>query len=61
MPDIMQTISKISPLNWGLTGFYDILIRNGNVTDILPECLYSLTFAVACTAGALMYHRKKKL
>jgi ABC-2 type transport system permease protein len=61
MPDIMQTISKISPLNWGLTGFYDILIRNGNVTDILPECIYSLTFSVACTAGALMYHRKKKL
>jgi ABC-2 type transport system permease protein len=61
MPQFMKTISQISPLNWGLNGFYDILIRNGSLTDILPECLYSLGFAVICMAIAVIYHRKKKL
>jgi len=61
MPDIMKTFSHISPLNWGLNGFYDILIRNGNFTDILPECAYSVGFAVICILIALVYHKKKKL
>ena len=61
MPEIMKTISHISPLNWGLNGFYDILIRNGTFRDILPECAYSLAFATVCMVIALVYHRKKKL
>lgn len=61
MPEIMKTISHISPLNWGLNGFYDILIRNGSFMDILPECASSLAFASVCIVVALIYHRKKKL
>ena len=61
MPEIMKTISQVSPLNWGLNGFYDILIRNGAFIDILPECAYSLGFAILCMVVALIYHRKKKL
>jgi ABC-2 type transport system permease protein len=61
MPEIMKIISQISPLNWGLNGFYDILIRNGTFIDILPECAYSLGFAIICTVVALIYHRKKKM
>jgi len=61
MPEIMKTISPISPLNWGLNGFYDILIRSGNFMDILPECALLLIFATVCTVMAMIYHRKKKL
>jgi len=61
MPAIMKTISQFSPLNWGLNGFYEILIRNGDFTDILPECITSLGFATVCIIIALLYHRKKKL
>ena len=61
MSQIMKTISQISPLNWGLNGFYDILIRNGAFIDILPECAYSLAFAVICMVAALLYHRNKKM
>jgi len=61
MPAMMKTISQISPLNWGLNGFYNILIRSGALMDIIPECLYSLTFAAVFMAVAIMYHRKKKL
>jgi len=61
MPEIMKNISRISPLNWGLNGFYDILIRNCTFIDIVPECMYSLGFATICVMGALTCHRKKKL
>jgi ABC-2 type transport system permease protein len=61
MPEIMKIMSQISPLNWGLNGFYNILIRNGTFIDILPECAYSLGFAVVCTGIALGYNRKRKV
>lgn len=37
MPHTMQTIAKISPMNWGLQGFYDILLRDGSCSAIAPE------------------------
>ncbi|MET0760326.1 MAG: ABC transporter permease, partial [Flavobacterium sp.] len=37
MPKIMQYVSQISPMNWGLNAFYDVLLRNGSFLDILPE------------------------
>jgi len=29
MPSIMQMLSRVSPLNWGLEGFYDVFLRGG--------------------------------
>jgi ABC-2 type transport system permease protein len=60
MPPFMQWLSKISPLNWGLEGFYDLLIRHGGLTSILPESGIALAFAVGCTLLAILYHRKKQ-
>lgn len=37
MPEIMQYVAVLSPMNWGLNGFYDVIIRNGSFMDILPE------------------------
>jgi ABC-2 type transport system permease protein len=34
MPDLMQTASIISPLNWSLDGFYNILLRGGGFREI---------------------------
>ncbi len=31
MPHFMQTLSVVSPMSWGLEGFLDIFLRNGNV------------------------------
>lgn len=45
MPQMMQVVAKLSPMNWGLNGFYDVIIRNGELADILPEiCLLGLFF-----------------
>ncbi|MCF6185558.1 MAG: ABC transporter permease, partial [Bacteroidales bacterium] len=37
MPQVMQVVAKLSPMNWGLNGFYDVIIRNGELADIIPE------------------------
>jgi ABC-2 type transport system permease protein len=48
MPRPMQLLSAVSPLNWGLEGFYDLFFRNGNLCAILPECAFSLLFFALC-------------
>jgi ABC-2 type transport system permease protein len=61
MPKPMQLLSAASPLNWGLEGFYDLLIRDGGLQDILPECIAALVFAVVCVYIAIFYHQKKRV
>ncbi len=60
MSDLMVKASKISPLNWGLTAYYDILLRNTNLLTILPQLLMLLAFFVVCISIAFLYNRYKK-
>ncbi len=39
MPQIMQRFSIISPLNWGLTAFHDILLRGDSLDMVLDDLL----------------------
>jgi ABC-2 type transport system permease protein len=50
MPRVMQTLSVVSPLAWGLTGFQDIFVRNGTIRTAAPEAL-ALTAFAAGTIG----------
>ncbi|MDR1673387.1 MAG: ABC transporter permease [Bacteroidales bacterium] len=59
MPQSVQWISAVSPLNWGLEGFYDVFIRDGNCWSVLPECITSILFAAACFALAIIYDKKR--
>jgi ABC-2 type transport system permease protein len=61
MPQAMQIVSRISPLNWGLSGFYDIFVRDGNWLSVLPESLALFLFFVICTAIAIIYDKKKHI
>lgn len=61
MPDVMQVVSRISPLNWGLSGFYDIFVRDGGLTSVLPESCSLLLFAAICLGVALYYGRRKSI
>jgi ABC-2 type transport system permease protein len=54
MPPMLQQISNISPLSWGLEGFLDIFVRAGGVREVLPEFLQLLAFAAACMAIAVL-------
>lgn len=60
MPSFMKYASMISPLNWGLEGFYKILIRNGDIFSILPQCAASIIFAILCITLSPFVGRKRK-
>ncbi len=47
MPQMMQRVSVVSPLNWGLTAFHDVLLRGYSITQILGDLgRLSLFFAL---------------
>jgi ABC-2 type transport system permease protein len=46
MPPVMQKIASFSPMNWGLEGLLDVLLRGGNLVDILPEAGKLAVFAL---------------
>ena len=61
MPQVMQTVSKLSPLNWGLSGFYDIFVRDGNWISVLPESAALFLFFILCISIAIIYDKKKRV
>ncbi len=44
MPGPLQTLSRISPLNWGLDGFYELFVRGGGLGDISSNLVALLAF-----------------
>jgi ABC-2 type transport system permease protein len=59
MPPYMQRLSVISPLNWGLAGCYDILVRNVGISHVLPEVMKLILFAGACFGIAVATYKFK--
>lgn len=60
MSKVMQIIAESSPMNWGLNAFYDVLLRNGSLLDILPEISLLFLFFIITTTIALLYDKKKR-
>lgn len=58
MPEFMQKLSIVSPMNWGISSFYDIILRNGNLSDIFPELIYLFLFFLATLLISLLINRK---
>lgn len=59
MPPVMQSIARYSPMNWGLEGLLDVLLRNGDLSSILPETAKLMAFALLMlTAGFLLFRRR---
>ena len=46
MPGYMQKLADVSPMSWGLEGFLDIFLRNGNVWDVWPKSLALLGLGI---------------
>ncbi len=59
MPKTMQIIAKISPMNWGLNGFYDVILRNGKFIDILPEISLLGLFFIVLLSISIYYDKIK--
>ena len=60
MPPFFRVFSAASPMNWGLNGFYDILVRNASLTDTLHYGVWLILFAFFCVIVALYYHKLRK-
>ena len=62
MPEFMQTLSVLSPMSWGLDGFLDIFLRNGNILDVMKESLLLFFVGlVMLSATAIIIKRKLSL
>jgi len=60
MPRFMQTISQISPLNWGLKGFYALFVRGGSWPEAAPWMLALLAFAVITSGLAWLLFQTRR-
>jgi ABC-2 type transport system permease protein len=62
MPGFMQDLANLSPMSWGLEGFLDIFLRNGNVSDVLPKSLYLFIFGVVMlTVTAILLRKRREI
>ncbi|OGR19085.1 MAG: hypothetical protein A2X81_16920 [Desulfobacterales bacterium GWB2_56_26] len=60
LPEFLRPICLISPLYWGESGFYDLLLRGGGLREILPETLGLLAFGLAATICGVLYAAAKR-
>jgi ABC-2 type transport system permease protein len=60
MPPFMRTISVISPLNWGLNGFYEVFIREGNTGSVLFDSFKLILFFGFCLLASSTYNQLVK-
>jgi ABC-2 type transport system permease protein len=60
MPEIMRIISRLSPLNWGLDGFYALFLRGEGLLEILPQFIKLFVFFALCLMLAVLVHKMKK-
>lgn len=58
MPEYMQTLSLISPLNWCLEGFYILFLKGGLWSELQIVLLGLLVFSMVC--WGLVYLKLKK-
>jgi ABC-2 type transport system permease protein len=57
MPEIMQQISILSPLNWALNGFYDIFLRDSGTLEIMPYVIKLMIFCVVSIGISYFYNK----
>ena len=59
MPPVMQKIATYSPLNWGLEGLLNVLLRNGDVTSVLPQVGRLAGFSTLMLVIAFLLFRRR--
>jgi len=58
MPEFMQRLAELSPMNWGLEALLNVLLRGGDVASTLPLALRLGGFAAVMFAIALLLFRR---
>lgn len=57
MPEILQTISRFSPMSWGLESFNDLFLREATFATILPNILRLAGFALVTVSASVIIHK----
>jgi ABC-2 type transport system permease protein len=59
MPPVMQKIATYSPMNWGLEGLINVLLRNGDVASVLPQVGRLAGFSTLMLVIAFLLFRRR--
>ncbi len=59
MPDWAQNFTRILPVRYYIDGMRTVFVRGGTFTDILPQTLALVVFAVIMDTWAVLSYRKK--
>ena len=59
MPEILQTISRFSPMSWGLESFNDLFLRQASIQTILPNVLKLTGFALVTVSASVLIHNSR--
>lgn len=59
MPEILQTISRFSPMSWGLESFNDLFLRQASIQTILPNVLKLSGFALVTVSASILIHNSR--
>jgi ABC-2 type transport system permease protein len=61
MPELLQSVSRWSPLNWGLESFTNLFLRNASTMTILPDILRLTGFALATLTASVWIHKSRTI
>ncbi|HNW91021.1 MAG TPA: ABC transporter permease [Bacteroidales bacterium] len=61
MPKNLQGLLGYSPMNWALTNFYDLFLRNAEIKAILPNIYKLILFGIGCFTVGFAYKAIKKV
>jgi ABC-2 type transport system permease protein len=59
MPQLMKTIAEFSPLNWALTGYYELFLKSGNWDAIQGNVIKLTLFSIICLLLSYLLHKVK--
>lgn len=61
MPATMQAWTRISPMDWALEGFHQVMLRQGSIGDVLPAVCALGCFGLAALAATVFLNRRTAL
>ena len=59
MPPLMQDMTMLSPMSWGLEGMLDIFVRNLGVKAVLYESLVLVLFGIISLSLASLFYERR--
>ena len=59
MPEVMQRIGAYSPMNWGLEGLLNVMLRDADIATVLPEVTHLFGFATLMRVTAYLLFRRR--